>query len=608
MFRHFLLAILGVSQLHAVFFDYWGPVLSEKAKKAQEVMLGFDEIIQKAIDAYNIPGLAIGVVVDGQVVYGKGFGVQELEKKLPVNTETLFAIGSCTKAFTSFLMGTLVDEGMLHWDQKVIDILPTFRLWDPYATRNLSIRDLLTHRSGMPRHDFMWYNSTMTRQEVVDKLRFLEPSCEIRERYQYNNLMYLTAGYAMEKVMGKTWEELVKERILDPLEMKSTNFSIDAMAKSTNVAYPHIEKDHQLKKVPFRNITVAGPAGSMNSNIVDLLQWIRMHLEGGVLDQKTLISPTTLQEMHSPQVVITGAPEVQDAQIYACGIGWKVASYKGHYFVTHDGGIDGFTSVVGLFPQDKIGFVILTNKNLTILPRYLSLQIVDKLLGLPYKNWIQEGIEAHAKHQAVLKENEQNEESLRKFGTAPSHELNAYVGDYVHPGYGVLSIGLQEGQLSISLNGITSLLGHWHYDVFVIAKEMEDLLFSREGSWVTFQNNVHGDVEELVIPFEPNVNPIVFKKKIGKSLSTLSYLRQFIGCYEIYGYTVEVVLRNEALYAIIPGEPVFELVPQSNNEFTVKSISGASVRFVMAPEGDVKEVLVIQPYGTFSAKPKVVQR
>jgi CubicO group peptidase (beta-lactamase class C family) len=578
--------------------------LSPKAQRAVALLEGLDPQIEKALKDYQVPGVAVGVVVDGHIVYAKGFGYRDVERKLPVNKETLFAIGSCTKAFTTFVIGNLVDEGLLEWDQPVIDILPEFRLWDQYATTNVTLRDLLTHRTGMPRHEFFWYNSKMSKSEMLKRIRYLQPSFEIRERYQYGNLMYFTAGLAMEKVAGKPWESLIRERILAPLEMTHTNFSIEETQKTDNFAAPYLEKNEKLKKIPFRNLSLIDSAGAINSNIEDLTHWLQMLLAGGVYKTKALISPATLQELHAAQVIVPGAPECKESLLYAYGIGWGVLSYRGHYFVSHDGVSDGFTSVAGLLPGENIGIVVLANKNMTSLSRYISLAMIDRLLELPPHDWFQDGVESIRKNKEGMKEIRAQEDRLRKKGTHPCHPLDEYVGIYEHPGYGKLTVELVDGHLNAIYNDLIFVLDHWHYDVFNVAQEKQDMVVSFEGTKFTFCNNANGEIGELIVPFEPTADDIVFKRKHEEKLSTLTYLRQFTGAYEIYGYTVEIVIRDHGLVAIIPGQPNYELIPSSENEFVVKSMTGSTVRFMMDSNNKVVEVLLIHPYGAFSANPK----
>ena len=579
--------------------------VSPQATRIQKLLEEAEPIIEQALTDYRVPGIAIGIVADGQLVYAKGFGFRDLENKRSCTANTVFPIGSCSKAFTSCIAGMLVDEGVFSWDDRVIELFPEFRLFDEYATLHLTMRDVLTHRSGMPRHDFMWYNSsTMSRADVVHRLRYLEPSCGIREHYQYTNLMYFVAGYTMEYLMKKSWEELITERIVKPLGMTHTSFTIDALLQEADYALPYTEKKDTLKKMGLRDVSLLCPAAGINSNIKDLAQWIKLHLSGGMYHQNPIISQAALQEMHSPQTMISGVPESKEALIYASGLGWNIASYRGHYYVSHDGGIDGFTSVVGLFPKDGIGIVILANKNLTALPRYLSNDLIDRLLDLPQNDWLQEGLEGIKNSKKAQEENQKNENFLRKVGTQPTHDLEAFAGNYVHEGYGTLSITVENGKLKASLNGLESLLDHWHYNVFVIAEELQEMLLSREGTKFSFHCGLNGEIEKVTIPFEPRVHDIIFMKKPEESLAADAYLKQFTGTYEIYGYVVEIVVRAGTLCALIPGQPIYELAPSVKNEFTVKALAGYTVRFIFDQMQNVTEVLLIQPYGSFTAERK----
>jgi CubicO group peptidase (beta-lactamase class C family) len=562
---------------------------------------GFDSIVDQALKDFNVPGLGIGVVVDGHVIFVKGYGYRDVEKKLPNNGDTLFAMGSGTKAFTTCLMGILMEEGLLYWDQPVSDILPEFRLWDQYATQNLTLRDLITHRSGMPRHDFMWYNSGLSRDEILKKLRYLEPTCDIRERYNYNNLMYMVAGLAMERVGQKSWEELTTEKILKPLGMNSSHFSIELMKKSDNAATPYVERNGKLRKMNYRDVYCVAPGAALNSNMNDMTHWLQMLLARGAYNKTQVVSPATLQEIEAPQVIVSGYPENKEALLNAYGLGWGIVSYRGHYYVSHDAGIDGFTSVVSILPQNGIGIVVAANKNLTGLPRYITLEVMDRVLELPLRDWLKEGLEQVQKSRKSEQENKQQEDLLRKKGTTPSHDLSEYAGIYEHPGYGPLKIEVVDGRLQATLHNITSTLDHWHYDVFSIVAESEDMLITREGVKYTFRNNVNGDIEELIVPYESNSPDIIFTRRPDGVLSNLEYYRQFTGPYEIYGVVVEIAIRDRSLIAIIPGQPVFELIPVSENEFTVKSMSHYSVRFVKSPDGIVDEALLVLPYGAFGA-------
>ncbi len=497
-----------------------------------------------------------------------------------------------------------MDDGLVAWDERLLDILPDFRMWDQYATQNLTIRDLLTHRSGMPRHDFMWYTSNTSRSEILKRIRYLEPSYEIRERYQYNNLMYLTAACAMEEVAGESWEEMIQKRILGPLGMKNTHFTIEEMMAAENYASPHIEKNDKLKRIPLRNAGPVAPAGTLNSNVVDLCNWVKLHLDDGNFNNQQLISPATLQEIHAAQVIIPGSPEISVGLLHSYAIGWNVGSYRGRYLLAHDGGIDGFTTLTGFLPNEGIGFIILINKNLCPLPRYLAFEMIDRVLEIPHDDWIKEGLETYQRGKSAANEARMQNDLLRKKGTKPSHSLEEYTGEYEHPGYGKVTIELVDGRLRATFNAITCLLDHWHYDVFAIAEESQDLIVSIEGMKFTFRTNINGDIDDLTVPFEPSTDDIVFKKLASTQDKSIEKLLPYVGFYEIYGYTVEVALKGNDLYAIVPGQPVYELIPIGNHQFVVKMMTGYNIRFEMDENNRVKEVVLVAPYGAFSAKPK----
>lgn len=602
MVRYFVI-LLSWIQLQASIFDWFHP-LSDRAKKVQALLEKMDDSIEGALQDYRVPGLAIGVVVDGSLVYAKGFGFRDREKQLPVTKDTLFPIGSCSKAFTSFLVGTLVDEGVVSWDTPVSHFVPGFRLWDPYATAHITLRDMLAHRSGLPRHDWMWYNSSLSRADVMQRLRYLEPSCEFRERYQYNNLMYLAAGCAIEQLTGQKWEDLIRERILSPLEMPRTNFSIAEMQQFDDYASPYVEKDRRLQKMGFRDISLIGAAGAMNSNVTELSHWLMTHLNGGVYKGVSRIGLATLQETHTPQVIIPGAPEAKECSVASSGLGWWVVYYRGREIISHDGVSDGFTTTVGLAPQEGVGLVIMANRNLTSLPRFLFLHLIDQILGTPSVDWLSEGKKTLEVYDPAFHVQPPDSDAIRKKGSLPSHDLEDFIGEYEHPAYGTVIVDLEDGELKCSLNGISWSLQHWHYNVFSLQGESEATFLSREGTKVAFRSNIRGDVSELLMALEPAVSDVIFKKKEQGIHQQSSYLRRFTGLYEIYGYTIEISIRNHTLCALIPGQPIYELIPSSPNEFLVKAMPGNIVRFILAEDGRVEQIVLVRPYGSFTAHPK----
>jgi len=579
------------------------PFAIEQAERrgptAIESLEGFDDFLEQAIKSWNTPGLAIGIVVDDEVVYAKGFGLRDIENKLPVTPKTLFAIGSSTKAFTTFLLGLLVDEGILEWDKPVTSYLPGFRLYDEYATNHMTPRDLVTHRSGLPRHDLAWYNNPLGRAELVSRLPYYQPNKDLRETFQYNNMMFLTAGYLAGQLTDVTWEEAVRERIFEPLGMTQSNFSVDDSQKAPDFALPYEEKDDEIRKMAFRNIDNVGPAGSINSNIEDMTKWMTVHLNKGKLAGRHILNEAMLTEMHTPQMAIAVIPEEPEFSPTSYGMGWMCDTYRGHYRVHHGGNIDGFSALVTLFPRDGLGVVALANKNGASLPSLATLHAADRVLELEHKDWNGEALEKWKVAKAAQKEAKGKMDTLRKPDTKPAHALGEYAGEYEHPGYGILKIELEDKQLIMIFNNIVTPLEHWHYEVFNGLENPSDHTF--EDMRIRFVTNMKGDVDAVAAPFDLMVDEIIFKRRPEDRMSDPKYLAGFLGKYEIAGQKITIGLKGNVLTINVPGQPVYELVPDRNDEFNLKGISGFSLKFVINDDDSVT-AFFNQPNGVFEAK------
>ena len=570
---------------------------------AREALKDFDGLVEKTMKDWKVPGLALVVVRDGEVVVSKGYGLRNTDRKLPVTPKTLFAIGSSTKAFTTFVMGTLVDDGAMEWDQPLVTYLPTFRLADASASERITPRDLVTHRSGLPRHDLVWYNSSMPREAILARLPYLQPTHDLREEWSYQNLMFLTAGVLVEKITGKSWEDNVRERIFNPLAMSASNFSVVESQRSPDYALPYREKDDEVKAIPFRDITTVGPAGAINSNLEDMTKWVLLHLSDGKAEGKQLITAATLADMHLPHMAIARPAERPEIPEQSYGLGWFVEPYRGHNRIHHGGNIDGFSALVSFLPQEKIGIVVLTNLDGTGVPELLSRHAMDRLLGLEPIDWTGEALAKKAVGVQLGKEAKKKKEITRVPGTRLAHALEDYVGEYENPGYGDLKIALaSNGRLEALYNGIRTPLDHWHYEVFNGAKGAADPVF--EDMKFLFRTGMKGEVDEVEAPFEPEVADIVFKRKPDAELADPAYLQRFLGDYILGPQVLSVSLRGKKLILSAPGQPVYELVPGRKNEFTLKQYSVISVKFTVDPKEGVTEALFDQPNGLFTAKKK----
>jgi len=549
--------------------------------------------VNSIIEDAGVPGLAMGIVMDGKVIFAEGFGYRDREAKLPVTAKTLFAIGSCSKAFTTAAIGMLADEGKVDWDKPVQNYLPAFRLKDEYISANMTIRDITTHRSGLPRHDALWYGSPFTRKEIFERLRYIDFSAGFRERFQYNNLMFMTAGYLVGQVTNGTWERFVERRIFRPLGMTNSNFSVEVSKKSDDFAQPYRIEDDKTERIPFRNIDEIGPAGSINSCIDDMLKWIQFHIDKGKAGGEQLLSESQIQGMHNPYMHITSTMQSNEQSHTNYGLGWMISMYRGHNLVQHGGGIDGFTTSTSFMPFDSIG-VFVVNNAASPVSSQAAMYAYDLLLDL-------EPVDRYAKMkeaQEKAKESEKEEKKEdRVEGTQPSHPLKDYTGQFEHPAYGIVTVDFDGSTLMGKFNMFEFSLEHWHYDVFQSAG---DIAFQELK--ISFHSNFKGDIERLSIQLEPAVDDIVFTRKPADKFSEPDYLSQFTGSYEIGEMTIVVELsENNVLIAIPTGQPVITLVPYKENEFTFKGLSGYSTKFVIE-NGKCIEMVLHQPNGVFTAK------
>ena len=483
-------------------------------------MFNKDEAIsnyfEKTLKDFNLPGAAVAIVKDGEVVFMKGFGVRSVESKQPVTPDTLFAIGSTTKAFTAAMVGSLVDEGKLGWDTPIKEYIPWFKLYDSAATELASVRDMLCHRTGLPRHEMMWYRSLLSRKELVERLRYLEPNVGFRSRFQYQNLAFCTAGYLAEVVTGKNYDEIVRERIFKPLGMNRSNFSVLDSQKSDDFAYPHTaNKDKLMQQIPFCNLDQIAPAGSINSCVADMAQWLKMLTGEGKVDGKQVLSAETVKQLISPQMVVLDDPEMamvamEEDHIEAYGLAWIISNYRGHRLVSHSGGIDGFVAEVALLPKENIGWVVLTN-NFGQGAVAAFRTIADFMLDLEPIDWNQRLLDLMVKFEEMAKAAAATSDDERVANTKPSHALADYAGEYANAGYNQLLVEYQDGKLMGTYNTMQFDLIHYHYDVF--EADFGDVLGKQK---LVFQMDVKGKINRIEAPFEPRVKDILFTRVAEK--------------------------------------------------------------------------------------------
>ncbi|GAC1537264.1 MAG: serine hydrolase [Herpetosiphon sp.] len=569
-----------------------------KATRQSSRPLGnFGAFVQSTMQTWHVPGLSIAVVKDGETIFLQGFGNRDVENKQPVTPNTLFALASGTKAFTTLALGILADEGRLDWDTPVRHYLPTFKLFDGWASERMTSRDLVSHRSGLPRHELAWYNAPHKRADLMRRLQYLEPNRDLRTLWQYQNLMYMAAGYLIEHLTGETWEEFVQHHIFGPLEMHGSNTTIAVSEATPDHALPYEEKKDELRRVPFYTQFAAGPAGAINTTASDMSKWLLLHLAGGTYPAGRLIAASQLRDMHAPQMVIQRATKYSELPHASYGLGWFIEPYRGYDLVHHGGNIDGFSTMTTFMPRENLGVVVLCNLAATQLPWILCLNVYERLLGLEQTPWSDRFQLERTQQKAAAEQGRQKSVADRVPNTGPSHPLEAYVGDYDHPGYGILSVSHVDDRLQATLNGTTFPVAHYHYDTFELYWEHWDLRLK-----ATFAANGYGDITSVTVPFEPTVRDICFTRLPDRSMSGHNVLSRFAGEYDLLGQSISIVIKNDTtLLARLPVGPEVELVYRRGTEWRSKDLSTVTVEFSLDPDGTVAAVILSNLSGTFKA-------
>lgn len=471
------------------------------------------DIIEPMLRAARIPGAAIAIVSGGETVFARGYGYRDLEAKRPMVSDTIYPIASTTKAINATLIGMLVDDGILEWDLPVQNYLPRFRLQDPLRSAQITIRDLLTMRTGLPRHDHVWIDTPMERTRLVALLLHLDLSAGFRERFQYNNMTATVAGHIAEVLTGTSWEELVKTRILDPLGMSATGFKLPGEGEASQ-SY-HENADREIKRsTRFATEVTAPSGGAIHSTVEDMARWIAFNLRGGTVDGRALITARTLAEIHSPQMVArpdTAAPTPHAT--YA--LGWFVDTYNGSARLSHGGYLHDVNSDVMLFPGNGIGLVSFNNFGFTGLSRLINQHIFDFVMGFEPAQTVAEKLAEY--ERKVLETRQRNTSVRRVANTSPSHSLDQYVGIYAHPAYGEIEISQRDEGLLFRRNSLVIHLQHWHYDTW-IARDPGRFFIHLPTPFdptspFEFETDALGDIAAISLRLEPAVSAIRFTRR-----------------------------------------------------------------------------------------------
>lgn len=565
------------------------------AQKTDPRLNGLDTMIQRILNEWHVPGISVAVVEKNKVLLTKGFGYKDYAQKAPVTEHTQFAIGSCTKAFTAALVGFAMEEKGIDLDVPIHTYFPALQFSDPGLTTQVTLRDMLCHRTGLPRHDFSWYSgSAISRDSLVHQLRFLEASAPLRQDFQYNNYMYMAIGSLLEKLYGKSWEALIEEKLFSALDMKQSSTGL--VGDKGDYSYGYVYKNGAIQPVDFLTNDMKGiaPAGGISSTAKDMAQWLLMWTNQGRFAGKAILAPSFYQQAISSQMIASPNlpnPMMTDYYFFNYGLGWYLANYRGHYGVGHGGNINGFSSFLVFLPTDSIGIYVSANQNNSSVPRIITNLIMDRMIAAGFRDW-----NALLKSPAMKKE-----ATVQKNSNIipPSHSLSAYHGTYRHKGYGTITIQSGEGVLQGSFNRWKLKIRHLNYNHFIFS--IDAPVF--DGSEVLegeFKVAADGGITGLSLPFEDRLKPIAFQKEIMAMHLTREALQKYEGVFTMAGLQFKTYVNDAGLLkAIVPGQPEYVLEPVQEHVFHLQGLKGFSARFEVDAKGVITLCYLTQPNGTF---------
>jgi CubicO group peptidase (beta-lactamase class C family) len=536
-------------------------------------------------------------VQDGKVALVKAYGQRDIEANRPVTTATQFLICSITKSFTATAVALLHNEGRLDWSKPVRDYIPEFRLHDPVATERITIRDLLCHRSGLPRHDWVHMPGDRTPAELLGVMQYLELSRDIRSTYQYNNLCYNVAGLLIERVSGQSYEAFIRARLTDRLGM-TVGFTLDDLEASADHARPYMmHEDTRLPAIRLPIGTLA--AGAINTSVSDLANWMRLHLGKGEVDGERLLSAALIDALHAPRVY-EGQSEFAEFGAAHYGLGFQCLTYRGDRVVFHGGGWPGWGARMTLVPDYGIGVAVLTNRSPSEALGTLTWYIIDRLRHREPIDWRERLGKRWEQAITQMRVDKSMREKVRHANTRPAHDLAAYAGDYEHPAYGLMSIKEQGGELHWSWRGMFASMSHRHFETFELPEVQDRLLPDRLA--ITFLTDREGDIVSLSAPLEPMVKDIVFVRLAAGDCTDSAFRARCVGIFKSGPTTHRVTLDAEGQLMLKPdNQPAYRLAPHQGRSFRVIELEGFVIEF--RGEGAmVDELIFHQPNGAFVAR------
>ncbi len=552
---------------------------------AQEINIdkslkGFDKYMTDVLTDWNEPGAGVAIIHNGELVFVKGYGYRDYGNKLPITKNTLFQIASNTKLFTTVAAGILVEEGVFNWDKPITESVPELEFYNDFLNSNVTLRDMLGHKTGISRHDMIWFQSDFSRKELFERIKYLEPSIPLRQDFIYNNLMYTAVGYSIELRTGKTWEEYVKENIFTPLEMNNTVFSIAEMQKSSDHGVPYNEKRDTtlLYKIPLKEDGAGvGPAGSIITSLDDLSHWVIALMNDGKYKNKEVIPASIIDETLKPGIAFRNS-ELEEKGYKerlnsTYGMARNIEIYKGNVLTKHGGAMPGFHSQVIILPYDDIGIITFSigDHGASLGNTIIGYNLVDRLLGLEQTDWNGRRLTDHVKR----KESGQKARSQVGFdhieGSSPTHVIMDYVGAFTNEAYGDFNVDYENDSLYFNFRNTTLPLTHYHYNRFDTPND-EDF-----GKWsINFSISPQGEISAAVISIDEG--QVTFNKKTDESLANPEVLNLYTGTYEYAGSEFELKMKDNKLTMLGTTDDI--LIPYKKHIFKVEKFDDIQIEFV----------------------------
>lgn len=561
----------------------------------------FERLIADVMKEWELPGLAVAVVQDGEVPFLRPYGLRDVEAGLEVTTDTQFQLMSVSKSFAATGLALLVDERRMDWKKPVREYIPEFRLHDPVASDRVTVRDLLCHHSGLPRHDWIWLPGDLSAAQMLAAMRHLEPSDDFRNSFQYSNLGYLVASMVAERVCGRSWAEFTRS-LTDKLHMDVT-FTVEELAATADAAVPYAMEGSTRLRSKLWPVSVPA-AGGLSTSIASFANWLRFHLGKGEFEGQRLVSPGLMQELQRPRVHV-GAPEFAEFSDVHYGLGFRSHRYRGERVVWHGGGFTGTNTLMMLLPDRGVGVAVLANNGMTPLfaPHILANYVFDRACGKEPAPWLDRFRERHRKFVAQQDADREAETTSRRPATQPGRDLADYAGDYEHPAYGRMTITHAEGRLHWAFRRMSELLTHRHHDTFELPDQPDApgrLLPGRLA--LSFSTDRDGNITSLAAPFEPLVKDIVFTRVPGGDCVDPAFRQRYSGNFSAGATMVVVAQDNDRQLTLTVGSgPTYKLHPYQNRTFVIDRLEGFRVEFHLGPDREVDELIFHQPNGTFVA-------